>query len=46
MRSLSDFLFALLVALISGGGWYLAHWGVNLLLAELRAALRYRLGGA
>ncbi|WP_275412649.1 hypothetical protein [Rhizocola hellebori] len=34
MRPLADYLFAVCVALISGGSWYLAHWAM-LLLAEL-----------
>lgn len=32
MRPLSDYLFALLVALISGGSFYLAHWAFLQLL--------------
>ena len=35
MRPLSDYLFALLVALFSGGCCYLAHWALLLLLARL-----------
>lgn len=31
----SDYPFAVLVALIVGGGWYLAHWALLLLLDRL-----------
>lgn len=46
MRSSADFLFALLVALISGGGFYLAQWGFLILRDEIRSLLRYHAGGA
>ena len=46
MRPLSDYLFALLVALISGGGFYLAQWGFLVALAYVRAWLRLLAGGA
>ncbi len=45
MRPLADYLFAVLVAVLSGGGWYLAHWGFNIALAYVRAVLRLA-GGA
>lgn len=45
MRTSADYLFALMVAVLSGGSWYLAQWGFNIALAYVRAVLRLA-GGA
>mgnify|MGYP001617015214 CR=1 FL=1 len=41
---MTDYLFALFVAVTVGGGWYLAHWALIWLRLEL-ARLARLLGG-